>query len=816
MSVMADPTVVAGGKPPGLTHALTSFVGRSADIDRLAGLLAKYRLLTVTGAGGVGKTRLAGEVLSRVADRFADGICVVELASVQDPALVPAAAATALGLPQATGVSITDGLAARLSREQILLILDNCEHVLDAAARLCASLLLSADDIRILATSREPLGLPEEARYRLPPLGLPGQNAAGDVAQAEAVTLFIERARQLNPDLRLDGDSIALVEKLVKRLDGMPLAIELAAARVEALGLGELLARIDDRFRLLISANRGASARQRSLEAAVDWSYRLLSEAEQNFFRSLAVFPCPFTLDAAEAVAGTDAGPSVLRLVDCSLLVPPTTGPDGRSRYAMLETLRGYGLSRLRDAGEEHAAASALTAYALDVAERAAALMAVRAKELHGTRWLDAEDAAVHQGLAWALDHDPPAALRLASALASWWILRGRWVEGYALTRRAVEQTGPETDAWYAAQIWLGWLSQGASNLGVLLGHHTAVVDALRDGPPCTDLIDGLVGRSSALRNMGQLAEATADASTALELARCLGYPAGEVHALRGLCYISLHADRSDDALAWAMQGQLVDPDLLPGRLARLAQFALPVVLLEIGHFDGAADLFEELLAQARAAGDLSVQADTLYMMAALALRTDRLAEAGAYLREAAEFAARAGYPLRLIDILDEAGRQCAATGRQAEAVTLWSARALHRKAAGIQVASHGDDTRREMLLRDARRTLGPRRFKAAEDRGVAMTLAAAVEFAVMTTGDSAPQGSAPTMAPRPTSLGNLSARERELVALVAQGRTDGEIAEKLFISVSTVRTHLDRIRDKTGCRRRADLTRLALREAII
>ena len=137
---------------------------------------------------------------------------------------------------------------------QLLLVLDNCEHVLDAAARPCASLLLSADDIKILATSREPLGLPEEARYRLPPLGLPGQNVAGDAVQAEAVTLFIERTRQLNPDLRLDGDSIAMVEKLVKRLDGMPLAIELAAARVEALGLGELLARIDDRFRLLVSA----------------------------------------------------------------------------------------------------------------------------------------------------------------------------------------------------------------------------------------------------------------------------------------------------------------------------------------------------------------------------------------------------------------------------------------------------------------------------------------------------------------------------------------------------------------------------------
>ena len=164
------------------------------------------------------------------------------------------------------------------------------------------------------------------------------------------MTLFVERARQLNPDLVLDGEAGAVVARLVQRLDGMPLAIELAAARVEALGLGQMLDRLDDR--LLVSANRAAPARQRSLDAAVDWSYQLLTEPEQRVFRRLSVFPGPFSLDAAEAVAGTDAGPAVLHLVDCSLLVPPAAGPDGRSRYSMLETLRGYGLRQLEQAGE--------------------------------------------------------------------------------------------------------------------------------------------------------------------------------------------------------------------------------------------------------------------------------------------------------------------------------------------------------------------------------------------------------------------------------------------------------------------------------
>jgi predicted ATPase/DNA-binding CsgD family transcriptional regulator len=798
-----------GRRTPGLTHALTSFVGRGDAIDKAAGLLAQYRLVTVTGPGGVGKTRLAGEVLKRVTGRFADGVSVVELAAVQDPALVPATVATVLGLQQAAGVPITDALAARLSRQQLLLVLDNCEHVLDATAQLCATLLLSADDIRILATSREPLGLPEEARYRLPPLALTRQSVPGESAQTEAVTLFVERARQLDPDLRLDSDSAAVVERLVRRLDGMPLAIELAAARVEALGLAQLLDRLDDRFRLLVSANRAATARQRSLEATVDWSYRLLSGEEQHVFRFLSVFPGPFTLDAAEAVAGTNAGSAVLRLVDCSLLAPPRTGPDGRSRYSMLETLRSYGLRRLREAREEHAAASALAAHALDVAERAADQMAVRDQEVPAALWLDAEDAAVHQGLTWALDHDGPAALRLALALAPWWLVRGRWVEGYALLQRAAGQTVPEANMSFSAQVWLGHLSRGASNFSTIFGHFTTVVDALRDGPPSTDLVDGLTGRSAALRNMGRLQEAAADAHTAVELARRIGYAGGEAEALQELSITSMYGNQGEDAVEWARQARLINTDCLPGWRARRVVYTLLFALVLSGHLDATQDLCEEVLAQARAAGDLSRQTDTLYLMAVLGLKTGRLADAGAYLRESAEIAVYGGYPLRMIDIVDEGGYLCAATGQYAKAVTLWSAMAAQNEATGLADTPEGEH-RRDHPLQEARQALGERQFKVAQDRGATMTLVAAVEVAVMSTGENAPTQ------PASSKPGNLSVRERELVTLVAQGRTDAEIAEKLFISVSTVRTHLDRIRDKSGCRRRADLTRLALQEGIV
>jgi predicted ATPase len=221
------------GRSHGLTRARTSFIGRSDAVGKVAGLLDSYRLVTVTGPGGVGKIRLADEVLRQVTGRFADGITIVELAALSEPALVDATVATALEVHQAAGMSIVDALAERLSRQQLLLVLDNCEHVLDAAAELCEALLASADDIRILATSREPLGLADEARYRLPPLTLPGADTPGS---SEAVTLFVERARQLDLEFSVDGDESLILARLVQQLDGLPLAIELAAAGLRPSG----------------------------------------------------------------------------------------------------------------------------------------------------------------------------------------------------------------------------------------------------------------------------------------------------------------------------------------------------------------------------------------------------------------------------------------------------------------------------------------------------------------------------------------------------------------------------------------------------
>ena len=373
--------VISVGAMHGFPALRTSFIGRAGPVRELAVLLERHQLVTVTGPGGSGKTRLAGEVARQVAGRFADGVWLVELAQVQDPGQVPAAVAVALGVLEQPGAPIAGTLARVLARQQLLLVLDNCEHVLDAAAGLCAELVAACDDLRVLATSREGLRVAGESRYRLSPLAVPDPDDLADAARAEAVALFVDRARGADAHFALDDQTGPLVGRLVARLDGMPLAIELAAARAEALGVDGLLARLDDRFTLLAGGDRLAPPRQQSLAAAVEWSYQLLDEPGRRAFRAVSVFPGPFTLEGAEAVAGADAGLAVVRLVECSLVVPPRAGMDGRPRYVMLETLRAYGAKLRAEAGEQDTVSAALAGYALRVAEEASAGLQTSAGE---------------------------------------------------------------------------------------------------------------------------------------------------------------------------------------------------------------------------------------------------------------------------------------------------------------------------------------------------------------------------------------------------------------------------------------------------
>jgi non-specific serine/threonine protein kinase len=687
-------------------------------------------------------------------------------------------------------------------------VLDNCEHVIGAAAELCGGLLAACDDVRVLATGREPLAIAGEARYRLGPLTLPDPD--GDPAGAEgseAVALFVDRARRADPRFALDGDNGPVVGRLVTRLDGMPLAIELAAARVEALGVAQLLDRIDDRFALLTGGDRLAAGRQRSLAATVEWSYRLLEEPERRVFRAVSVFPAGFTLEAAEAVAGPGAGTVVLRLVDCSLLVPPRAGPDGRSRYVMLETLRAYGAGLLAEAGEQEEVAVALAGYALRVAGQAVAGLWTITGEAPAACWLDAEDATMRQGLTWAMEHDTPVALQLANALALWWFLRGRLAGEYRLLRQAAGRAEAGSYGWCIAQLWLGWAAQYSADLATALGHFTAVRDAAAGRPPSPPLTVALAGRATILRLMGRAAEAAGDASRALALAREIGDPVGEVLALAELSLGAEYAGDHHEAVRLARQaGQITDG--IPGAIARGCSLVLTMALANAGDLAEAERVGTAGLARAREVGDLFNQAVLLPRIADLDLRAGRNGDAAAHLREGLRLVVRTGNWLDLQVALSQCGELCAVTGRAAEALTLWAA-----CAAASQLEEPTDlpwfETRWTKQLRQARQVLGSGPARAAEDRGAAMSLATAAEYALMLTDPSPPQ-------PAASGSGQLSARERELVILVAQGRTNAQIAAELHISVRTVGSHLDRIRDKTGCRRRVDLTRLALAAGLV
>src|ERR1700726_936811 len=408
-----------------LPAQLTSFVGRDADGTQLRELLAQNRVVTLTGAGGVGKTRLAIQVAAGMAGEFGDGVWYVGLAPITDPELVAVTVARALGLPDQPGRSTMDTLLRFVRDRQMLVVLDNCEHLLDASAEVVVAVLSGAARLTVLATSREAIGVAGEVSWRVPALALAD----------EAIELFTDRARHARPDFTLTDGNAAVVGEICRRLDGVPLAIELAAARVRALSLGEILDSLHDRFRLLTGGARTAVRRQQTLRASVDWSHALLTEPERVLFRRLAAFMGGFDLDAAQPVAG---GGDVQRyqvldmltlLVDKSLVVADDSG--GATRYRLLETVRQYALEKLGESGE----ADVVRARQRDHYTATAALLDAPAGSNYEQRLerADTEIDNLRAAFSWCRENSAiELALALASSLQPLWLARGRFREGLA------------------------------------------------------------------------------------------------------------------------------------------------------------------------------------------------------------------------------------------------------------------------------------------------------------------------------------------------------------------------------------------------
>ncbi|MDQ4009281.1 MAG: winged helix-turn-helix domain-containing protein [Actinomycetota bacterium] len=416
---------IPGPQPPpagNLRLELTDLIGRTDDVAAALATLDEARVLTLTGVGGVGKTRLALRVAADAQPRYRDGAWLCELAGVRDATVVPDVVATTLGVQQRQGLTVTDRLIEYLRPRRLLLLLDNCEHVLDAAAALADALVRGCPDLKVLATSREPLGTDGERVLPVQPLPVPVAPAAisGDVsivAAMASVALFWRRAASASPAFVLTDDNVAAVAEICRRLDGLPLAIELAATRVPSLSPQEIADRLERRLQFLRSGRRIREERHRTLASVVDWSYRLLSPLEQVVFERCSVFMGAFSLDAAVSVTGgaePEVTDSVAALVDKSMLVAQAdTAP---TRYTMLETLRAYGRQQLAERGEDAAACLAHACYHVELAE-AAAIGLVGAEE---ATWADALAAAfddlrsTHQ---WVLVHQPALAMRLSAAL---------------------------------------------------------------------------------------------------------------------------------------------------------------------------------------------------------------------------------------------------------------------------------------------------------------------------------------------------------------------------------------------------------------
>src|SRR5216683_2580273 len=538
---MAQATPTPFRPPTNLPEPVSELIGRDAELDEILNLSASHRLVTLTGAGGIGKTRLGFEAARHLLPRFADGVWGIELAPLSDPELVPVTVATALGLELASGTASPLSVANALRAKQLMLVLDNCEHVVDAAARTAEALLRANPGARVIATSREPLRAEGERIYPVPPLAVPTESSpdSEDPLQYGAVRLFVERARAAAPHFSSDARAAAAIAGICRRLDGIPLAIELAAARAAALGIEGLAARLHDRFRLLAGGHRTVMPRQQTLRATLDWSYELLPESERVILRRLAVLAGLFSLEAAGAVtAGPGVAPSevadgVSRLVAKSLVAAEIDG--AIARYRLLDTTRAYALEKLGDSGELEAIARHHAEYCRDLFERAEAEWEARP----AAEWL-AEYGRQIDNLRAALDWafspggDASIGVALTAAAVPLWLQLSAVEE----SRRRVEQA-------------IAGRSSGAAS------------DSRRD-------MQLQAARGAALLfTKGPMRETEAAWAKALELAEGLGDTEYQLRALWGLWVHRMNSGEFGIALALAQQfhrlaARRTDPADLP------------------------------------------------------------------------------------------------------------------------------------------------------------------------------------------------------------------------------------------------------------
>jgi predicted ATPase/class 3 adenylate cyclase len=664
--------------PHNLPLQLTSFVGREREILQVKRLLLGDRFVTLTGPGGTGKTRLALHIAAEVLELFPDGVWLVEFAALSDPILVPQTVAAVLGIRESSGRPIMTLLTDYLRSKELLLILDNCEHLLSTCAHLVSTLLQSCPHLCILATSREALNIPGELSFRVPSLSIPDTQHLPPLpvlTQYEAMRLFIERAEIIQPGFALTDTNAPAVAQICQRLDGIPLAIELAVARVKVMPVEQVTARLDNRFRLLTGGSRTALPRHQTLRALIDWSYDLLSEAERTLFRRLSVFAGGWTLEAGEAVCAGEGLESdeildlLTQLVNKSLVISDHES-DTEARYHLLETIRQYARERLLEAGGGEKVRDRHLAYYLKFAERTE-------PELRGpdqVSWLDRVEKEVDNiraVLEWALETNIEAGLRIASALLWFWHIRGGKSEGIDWLERALFGEVRERDSMPLPPTRAGIRGKALNAAGSLMIMHGNAERACELSEESLTLHQelgpaGRRGAAHALWNLAQgasyredLEQAEALAQKSLTLFREVGDKFGIAQCLDHLgSYELIRGDYAQSKKIWEedliLRRQIGDQDGVAWTLSCLGGLALwqgdyerakalyiesqnafreignkwavsmalsgmGSVMLAQGEFERAAKLYEEALAFGRDMGDRNTIAGRRYDLARVA-----------------------------------------------------------------------------------------------------------------------------------------------------------------------------------------------------
>jgi len=742
-TTMSIPIAEAYPKPSNLPLRLTSFVGRDRQMSDIKQLLGENRLVTLTGAAGCGKTRLALETTWDLLEDCPDGVWLVELAPLADPSLVPQTVALALGLKEEPNRALTQTLVHHLRDRNLLLVIDNCEHLISACATLVEELLRACPKLRILATSREGLGITGEVIYHLLPLAVPGAEAQlplKELQQVEAVRLFVERAGAAQTGFSLTEENAPAVVQICQRLDGIPLALELGAARVSVLPVEEIAKRLDDRFGLLTAGRKTGLPHHQTLRALIDWGYDHLSGDERKLFCRLSVFAGGWTLDAAEAMCagqGIKEGAVIdlhSRLVAKSLVeMEPESAPQTkRARYRMLGTVQEYARDRLREEEGDAEVQRRHRDYFSALAQEAARQLIGPEQAVWVLR-LEAENDNLRAALDRCLGTSPNAqlALAMAGALGRYWFVRGRWSEGHALLSEILARPDAcqRTSARATALNWTGWLAHWQ-------GDFEQAQTLAEEGLSIWQEVGNSLGMAQALNNLGAVAQRRGDYvksrqchEKSLAIRREMGDQRAIAVSLHNLG--ELYLTLGEYPLARTVYQESLALFREVGHIMGVADSlsSLGVVTEHQGELDQARTYHEEALKNRRDRQDPMGTAESLYSLGELAARQGECDRAHRYYGQSLAIRQELGDRMNIADSLEGFGILAAACKEPVRAARLLGAAKSLRE----EIDSPTSPAKKEKLdaaVSGTRSALGKDAFAREWDEGRAMSLEQAIDYA--------------------------------------------------------------------------------------